>query len=207
MSRVLILDADTTLTSAVSRCLREAGLEVVERHRAAELAPRGAFDVVLLDWTFRDVLAHVGDARAFVMLSYADPALERELARRFTLIRKPFTSVELLSLLRQELGPLALPHPRLLDALRDAHAHRSDVRLVVGAGAEVQVVRGEIFDARAGGLRGEPALRVLLTRGERARAEPLAGPGMGAVDRTVYRRFQRLLLDLLHQIDEAEQRR
>lgn len=207
MTRVLILDSDATLTSAVARCLGEVGLEVLEHHRADtvnEALRAGAFDVVLLDWAYTDLVEHLDERKAIVMVAYAGPDKERELARRFTLLRKPFTSVELLSVLDQEVGPLSLRRPQLLDALRAAHSQRRTVRLMCangGESAEVVVVDGEIHDARHDDLRGERALRALLER-------PLAvreGVMTASTERTVRRPWRKLLLDLLGQIDAAEQ--
>lgn len=207
MTRVLVVDRDATLTSGVARGLWEAGIEVVEHARAAgarEALAGSAFDAVLVDWAFREVVEDVGSAPVIVMVSYPDPGQERELARRFTLLRKPFTSVELLLLLNEQLGRHRNLSRRLLDALRASHAQRESVRIVLGPegrpGAEVLMVDGEIHDAHYGALQGEPALCALLAEPRGVRLAVARPP----FSRTVHRPFRALLLDLLEQLEEAE---
>jgi hypothetical protein len=205
VKRVLVLDADPMLTTAVARCLHEEGVEVLEQSCTStidEWAP-GPFDLALIDARFTSSADRIGAGRVVVMVSYPDPEAEREVAARFISIRKPFTSAQLLSLLDDELGWVRYRPGKLVDALRAAHSELRSLRIVLDRGestAEIHMVNGEVHDATFGDLCGEDALCALLRSRRSVREVATVAPSR----RTVTRPFRELLFDLLTRIDEDE---
>jgi len=202
--RVAVLDADAMLCASVARSLEGMGMTVAQLSRPESLGDVASPDVLLVDSLFVEIVDTLSEAPrvVLVMVSYPDPGLERDLARRYGILRKPFTGAELWALLEDELGEAPIRPSLLLHALREAHSQRRSVRLIVSDTEDVHVVDGEIHDARAPGLRGERALRALLERPRRVRE----GPG-SVVTRTVLRPFHRVLFSLLAEIDDAERGR
>ncbi len=206
MTRVLVLDPHASLTSAVVRCLRASGLDAVGHtglEPAADSAGDAGFDVALVDGSLSTQVPRLRAARVVLMIAYPDPRAHRELARQYPLLAKPFTTFELLSLLRHELPSIELPSTSLVAALQTAHSSASSLCLVVEdvvEPAEIYVIGGELHDARRGGMRGEPALRALLEQPGRVRATP----GIDICRRTIFRPFHRVLLDALADIEDAE---
>jgi DNA-binding response OmpR family regulator len=203
--RLLMLDLDPRLIAAVSRTLRHHGVSVVGTQcveTAQKYIETKMFDAALLDCdslTPPDLQRFAG-----TLLILTTSFLEHEGEHRFfghaALLRKPFTSAQLLSTLRETLGTLGSEPLLLVDVLRRAHTDAESVGFCVGD-AELFLERGELVHAQFRELHGEPALAEVL-------AEPsprLLRIPSRPVERTIHRPFQTLMLDILQRIEEREQ--
>jgi CheY-like chemotaxis protein len=204
MIRLLILDLDQLLVAVIARAVSREGIavEAVESVRAAqERIAAGGIDIALLDAS----LVHAADFAPLsavpVVLTSSFP--EQESARRFSrevrLLRKPFTGAELMTALREALGPLDSEPLLLVDLLLRAHTSGLTAAYRVGA-AEVFMEQGELVHARLGMLQGEPALAAILADPHEPRSIPWRG-----VVQTIERPFRTVLLDALSTVDAREQ--
>lgn len=207
MIRLLMLDFDERLVSAVTRALQHEGVEVVavaNAERAREQALGQRFDAALLDCDLLDASELSAFSRLSVILttSFLEPEGQHRFFRHARLLRKPFTSVQLLSALRETCGTPSFENPSLVDVLRRAHSDRQDLALSVGR-ALVFVENGELIHAELDGTSGERALAEVLAQGPHEVVMPVKSR---AVTRSIHRPFQPLMLDLLRHIEEREQR-
>jgi DNA-binding response OmpR family regulator len=203
--RILMLEYDARLLAAVTRTLEQHGVRVVGTHAldtARRLLAIEHFDAALLDCDSLepDDLLSFTDFPLILVTSF----LGHEGAHRFfghgLLLPKPYTSAQILSALKDALGTLGSEPQLLVDVLRRAHSDAESVGFCVGE-AQLFIEQGELVHAELGGLSGEAALAEVLAEGNpRARRIPAR-----AVERTINRPFQTLLLDLLQRIDEREQ--
>lgn len=205
MTRLLMLDFDTRLVSAVARALRQEAIEVVgvaSVQEALDQLSRQPFAAALLDGDVLDddELAALSVLPLILTTSFLEPEGGHRFFRQARLLRKPFTSAQLLSVLASACGALGPESSGLVDVLRRAHSAGQSLALSVG-GALVFVEDGELVHAELGSALGERALAEALAQSERT---PIAIPARKVV-RTIYRPFQPLLLDLLRHIEEREQ--
>ena len=204
--RLLMLDLDTRLIAAVTRALRQYGVDVVGApclEAACAEARSEDFDVALLDSDSLDPNDLEPFARLPLILSTS--IMEHEgrhrLFGRGSLLRKPFTSAQLLSTLRDTLGALGSEPVLLVDVLRRAHTEAQSVGFSVGE-AELYLEGGELIHAKLGEMQGEGALAEVLAAGH-ARLSRIPTRD---VPRTIHRPFHTLMLELLQRIEEREQR-
>jgi DNA-binding response OmpR family regulator len=207
MTRLLILDCDEHLVSAVTRALQHTGVDVVavaSIERAREQAHTRSFDAALLDGDLIDAAELPAFAGVPVILttSFLEPEGDHLFFRQAHLLRKPFTSAQLLSALRQACGAPCVENASLLDVLRRAHSTGRSLALQVGR-AQVFVENGELVHVELDGASGEPALADLLAEARTVEAVPISARAPG---RSIQRPFQPLMLDLLRHIEEREQR-
>lgn len=205
MTRLLMLDFDQRLVTVVTRALWQEGVEVVgvsSLERALDRTSQQRFDAALIDCD----LIEEGELSAFASLpmilttAIMEPEGQHRFFRHARLLRKPFTSAQLLSALHETCGSLERDSATLVDVLRRAHSARQDLALNVGGGL-LFIERGELVHAELNGVLGERALAEVLALAERT---PVPIQGRPAA-RTIHRPFQALMLDLLRHIDEREQ--
>jgi DNA-binding response OmpR family regulator len=202
-----MLDFDEHLVSAVSRTLQQEGVDVVAV-RSVESARHEAenqhFDVALLDCDLLDAaeLAAFSELPVILTTSFLEPEGQHRFFSRAPLMRKPFTSAQLLSALRATSALPGLENVNLLDVLRRANSEAKSLVLAVGR-ARLFVEDGELVHAEFDGISGERALAEVLAHGAQAEVVTISGQ---AERRTIQRPFQALLLDLLRHIEEREQR-
>ncbi|MFT3923876.1 MAG: hypothetical protein QM778_15190 [Myxococcales bacterium] len=204
--RLLMLDLDTRLIAAVSRTLRHYGVDVVGSQcievARAEVEAHG-FDVAVLDSDSLDPADLTAFAKLPLILttSFMEHEGRHRLFGRGLLLRKPFTSAQLLTTLRETLGSLGSEPMLLVDVLRRAHTEAQSVGFVVGD-AELYLEAGELIHAQLGDMQGEGALAEVLAAGH-ARLSRIPTRD---VPRTIHRPFHTLMLELLQRIEEREQR-
>jgi DNA-binding response OmpR family regulator len=201
-----MLDADARLVSAVTRALAQEGIEVIgvpSVEHAHACAEQRSVDAALLDGDLIDEIELSVFARlpVILMTSFLEPEGAHRFFRQARLLRKPFTSTQLLSALRETCGTLRAEPASLVDVLRRAHSDKQSMVLRIGD-AEIVVDAGELVHAERPGMAGERALADVLANGPR---EFVQVP-FRAVGRSIHRPFRALLLDLLRHIDEREQR-
>jgi DNA-binding response OmpR family regulator len=205
MTRLLMLDMDARLVSAVTRALAQEGIEVIgvpNVERARSCVAERTVDVALLDGDLIDEteLSAFAPLPVVLMTSFLEPEGAHRFFRHARLLRKPFTSAQLLSALHETCGTLTAEPATLVDVLRRAHTDKQTLGLAVGE-AEIFVERGELIHAERDGKEGESALADVLAEAQSGfsfipfRAQP----------RTIQRPFRALLLDLLRHLDEIEQ--
>jgi DNA-binding response OmpR family regulator len=207
MTRLLMLDFDEHLVSAVTRTLQQEGVDVVavqSFERAREAAASQHFDVALLDCDLIDTseLSAFSELPVILTTSFLEPEGQHRFFSRAPLMRKPYTSAQLLSALRATCVPPSLRNASLLDVLRRANSEGSTLSLRVGR-ARLFVENGELVHAELGGTSGERALSEVLEQGAQDEVESIAER---AARHTIQRPFQALMLDLLRHIEEREQR-
>jgi DNA-binding response OmpR family regulator len=207
MKRLLMLDFDRHLLSAVTRALQHKGVEVVSAgsvERARELVRDQSFDAALLDG---DLLG-AGELPTFAALpvilttSFLEPEGGHLFFRHARLLRKPFTSAQLLTALREVCGAPNGENTSLLDVLRRAHGAGATLALRVGE-AQLFIERGELVHVELNGSSGERALAELLAEATPAEPAPIAAR---APRRSIQRPFQALMLDVLRHLEECEER-
>jgi hypothetical protein len=196
MKRVLVADREPLLVSAIVRGLEQRGLEADGCTSESELERRllgRTHDLAVLDASFVAVHeAQSAPARVVLTFTFMNAASERELLRSFTVLRKPFTCVELWNVMQDELGWSASPAVSLVGMLARAYRDRTSLSIEVsdlGTSATIYVSKGEIVHATSGHLEGEDALLAILkgpTRFYARAAEPVPG-------RSIVRRFPRLV--------------
>jgi hypothetical protein len=216
MTRVLLADSDAALVFAMSRSLAHFGIEVVACSSPG--STRGCleeqrFDLVVIDHRWRSAAwldggdgAGPGTETPVVFTtSFLGPCEGGRLVQGLMLLRKPFTSIELLSIIRRELGLPLIPPASTIDALHRAHAHRETVCLgdppLAGrssaADSRIYLDRGELVHAVFGSLTGVAALREILRR-----RAPL---GMSSADpapaRSIQQPFKALIFEILQELD------
>lgn len=206
MIRLLMLDLDSLLVAAIGRALLQEGM-TLENVRSGELACRrvleGDVDVALLDYNLinRTDFPCFAKVPVVLMTSFLESEEEEHpFFRGARLVRKPFTSAQLLTALREALGPLHSEPVLLVDRLLRAHTCGLSVAFRVASG-EVFVEQGELVHAELGKLQGEAALAAILADSHNA---PLNIPSRSVV-RTIVRPFRTALLDALGVVDEREQ--
>lgn len=202
--RLLMLDLDPRLVSAVTRTLDQHGFEVVGVQSvdgAREVVATEHLDAAVLDCDLFDAGALTDFSRVPVILttSFLESEGRHWSFQHARLLRKPFTSAQLLSLLHDACGTPCSHSIMLVDVLRRAHSDGLNVTLRVGE-ADIFMEAGELVHAELDGLSGESALARVLSGSQR---EPFAIPVRATV-RTIHRPFQGLLLDLLRNLEERE---
>jgi DNA-binding response OmpR family regulator len=207
MTRLLMLDFDEHLVSAVTRTLSEEGVDVVavfDIARAREEARQQRFDVALLDCDLIDAteLAAFSQLPVILTTSFLEPEGQHRFFRRARLLRKPFTSAQLLAALRATCANQDFEDASLLDVLRRAHGQRQTVSLKVGR-ARVFMESGELVHAEFDGATGEEALAEILAEHS---ADEVLRCADSAEERSIRRPFQALTLELLRHIEERELR-
>lgn len=207
MTRLLMLDLDEHLVSAVSRTLSAEGVAVVavkSVEEARSAFESGCYDVALLDGD----LMNAQELSAFSMLpvilttSFLEPEGQHRFFSRTPLLRKPYTSAQLLSALRSTVAAPSLQKASLLDTLRSANSEGRTLALRVGR-ARLFVEAGELVHAELDGVCGERALAEVLRESAQAELTPIRER---AQERTIERPFQALMLELLRHIEERELR-
>jgi CheY-like chemotaxis protein len=211
MTRVLLADSDAALVFAMSRSLAHFGIEVVACSSPG--STRGCleeqrFDLVVIDHRWRSAAwrdgAGTGQQTPIVFTtSFLGPCEGGRLVQGLMLLQKPFSSLQLLSIIRRELG---LPHIRpasTIDALHRAHAHRETVclrdpsRRSSARGSCIYLDRGELVHAVFGSLAGVAALREILRR----RAPLGMSSAEEAPTRSIQRPFKPLIFEILKELD------
>src|SRR5262249_12814940 len=160
-TRVLVADSDPGLVSVVMRGLSQVGLEAIGCTSSPPLArhlERQSFDLVVLGYGLAalDELS-LGNARKVVLVSFLGDLAERELRRHCFVLHKPFTSIELLGVLREELGLLRERPDSLVGTLSTAHRLRESISVCVSSDAgpcRIEVAEGEIVHAEVAALQG-----------------------------------------------------
>lgn len=204
--RLLMMDFDTRLIAAVTRTLRQQGVDVVGTHcveTARGLIQAQHFDITLLDCDSLDPadLTPFSKRPLILTTTFFEHEGKHRLFGHGHLLRKPFTSAQLLSTLRDTVGGLLGSEPdHLIDILRRAHTDAQSVGFSVGE-AELFLEHGELVHAQLGEIQGEGALAEVLA----ASSSSLSRIPVRDVPRTIHRPFQTLMLDLLHRIEVREQ--
>jgi DNA-binding response OmpR family regulator len=204
MTRLLMLDFDEHLASAVTRVLSQEGVEVVavSHVEGARAALGQAFDVALLDCDLLDAaeLSLFSQLPVILTTSFLEPEGQHRFFRRARLLRKPFTSAQLLSALHETCGAGSFESTSLVDLLRRANSEGQTLSLSVGR-ARVFVERGELVHAEFDDASGERALVEVLAQGQHVEVLPLA---RRAERHSIDKPFQALMLELLEQIEARE---
>jgi DNA-binding response OmpR family regulator len=204
MTRLLMLDFDQRLVAAVTRALEQEGVSVVGAasvEEALEQLVSQDFDAALLDCDVIDAeeLTAFSVLPTILTTAFLEPEGQHRFFRQARLLRKPFTSVELLSALHEACTELGRESANLVDVLRRAHSAGQSVGFDVG-GALVFLEDGELVHAELGSALGERALAEALAQ---SGSRPIAIPAR-KVARTIHRPFQALMLDLLRHLEERE---
>lgn len=224
MTSIVVVDDDAELRAAIERELRAHGFEVraaASVPEAVDLIERAPPEVLLTDLRMSerdgiDLIRHARTTapttRTILMSAYAT-ARDHQTATAdgaVTVLCKPFTPGELLQAIRQAVesgtGFRGSVHGlSLVDLLQMFHYGRRSVRVDIGAPqrGQIHVQDGEVIHAELGDLEGTEALRALLASGVGALS---TSPLMEAPERTIDAPFSALLLDLLRQVDESENR-
>lgn len=223
MTRILVVDDDEPLRTAIGRDLRHQGYEVelagsVEEALAALVAQPA--DVLLTDLRMSgadgiDLLKAArlmsSNMRALLMSGFGT-ARDYQTAIDLGAVRvlcKPFTSAELLQAIRQAVecatGFRGSVHGlALVDVLQMFHLARRSVAIWIDsedhASGVVHLCDGAVVHAAIGQESGESALSTLLgLRSGALRTVTLGEPG----PRTIERDFQSVVLDALRRLDES----
>jgi DNA-binding response OmpR family regulator len=204
-TRILMVETDACLVSAVSRALAEYAVilsSVASFDEAVEVLRGEVFALAIVESTLVSAtdLKHFSGMPIVVTASFLEPEPARRLARHARLLRKPFTSAELTQVLTEEIGLTVMEHS-LLDVLSRAHNTRRSLELRVGEG-ELVLEDGEVVHAALAEMCGEAALVEILAGGGRL----VHGPSQSAA-RTINRPFQALLLDALRHVEAKEGQR
>jgi DNA-binding response OmpR family regulator len=202
-----MLDFDRHLVSAVTRVLSHKGVDVVSVgcvERAREQLRKRSFDAALLDCDLLGAaeLPSFGELPVILTTSFLEPEGGHLFFRHARLLRKPFTSAQLLAALREVCGAPNVENASLLDVLRRAHSAGDTLALRVGR-AQVFIESGELVHVELDGTSGERALAELLAEAAPPAPVPISA---SAPCRTIQRPFQALMLDVLRHIEEREQR-
>jgi DNA-binding response OmpR family regulator len=202
-----MLDFDEHLVSAVTRALQQEGVDVVavsSVERAQAEALRQHFDVALLDCDLLDSaeLSAFSELPVILTTSFLEPEGQHRFFSRGRLMRKPFTSAQLLSVLRATCAIKSFEDAGLMDVLRRANSAAQTLSLSVGR-ARIFIEAGELVHAELDGESGERALAEILAQGPHPEVKVIAN---SAERRSILRPFQALMLDLLRHIEEREQR-
>jgi DNA-binding NarL/FixJ family response regulator len=198
--RVLMLDSDRRLIGAVARALECEHVEVhgaESAEQAAEQLLTLSFDAFLIDCDVFDLRQFSSFAGVQVIATTS--GVGAKLSPNERVLRKPFTSAQLLSALRESCGQPCLESRHLVDLLRRAHDVRRSFGLRVGE-AELYMEDGEVVHAAWRSLCGEDALVEALSDVAR---EVQVMPAR-AVHRTIHRSFQALLMSVLSRLEERE---
>lgn len=215
MTRVLLADGDEVLLLTMSRSLAHFGIEVVACSSPA--ATRACleeqrFDLAVIDqrWhsvTRRAEASPASETPLVLMTSSWGPREGRPSGEGRTLLRKPFSSLELLSTIRRELGLSHIPPASTIDALHRAHAQQQTVCLRARAVGEdwlaaeacIYLEGGELVHAVFGALDGVRALKeIVRRRAPVVKASPEAAPA-----RSIQRPFRSLIFEILQELDTA----
>jgi CheY-like chemotaxis protein len=213
MTRVLLADSDAALVFAMSRSLAHFGIEVVACSSPGSTRGRleeQRFDLVVIDhrWrgsAWRDGASTGMETPVVFTTSFLGPCEGGRLVQGLMLLRKPFSSLELLSIIRRELGLPLIPPASTIDALQRAHAHRETVCLrdpsLAGrpsaADSRIYLDRGELVHAVFGSLTGVAALREILRR----RAPLAMSSADAAPTRSIRQPFKALIFEILQELD------
>jgi DNA-binding response OmpR family regulator len=221
MTRVLVVDDDPQLRSALGREIAEQGYEVEiasSVDEAVAILDRSAIDVLLTDLRMSerdgiDLLQTVRSrserTRSILMSAFAS-ARDYQTAVDLGVVRvlcKPFTPREALEAIEQavdcEKGFRGSIHGlSLVDMLQMFHFGRRSITINVAGivPGTIHVRNGEVIHAERGTLSGEEALRAVLA----TQSGSVTTSVLGVVPQTVFRSFHSLLVDLVRQLDEAE---
>jgi CheY-like chemotaxis protein len=224
VTSIVVVDDDAELRGAIERELGAQGFDVRGASSVAEaiaLIETSAPEVLLTDLRMseqdgidliRQARAIAPTTRTILMSAYAT-ARDHQTATADGAVRvlcKPFTPGELTEAIRQAVesgtGFRGSVHGlSLVDLLQMFHYGRRSVRIDIGAPrrGEIHVQDGEVTHAKLGESEGAEALRALLASGVGALS---TSPLMEAQERTIEVPFSALLLDLLRQVDESENR-
>jgi len=222
VTAILVVDDDNTFRSTLTRELEASGLVV--RSVASVSAALDALaefrpEIVLTDLRMSerdgiDLLVEMRkraiDARPILMSAYAT-ARDHEAATDLGAVRvlnKPFTPTDLAEAIDQALdcrvGFRGSVHGlSLVDLLQMFHYSKRTITIEVGGErpGRVHVTDGEVCHAKQGYLQGEEALRSILS----SQSGSLQTRPGREITRTITRRFDSLLLDLLRQLDETSE--
>jgi DNA-binding response OmpR family regulator len=205
MIRLLMLDLDDLLLAVITRAMQHEGVAVEGVHSARQARRRigeGAVDIALLDAGLISAADYASLSQVPLVLtsSFPEPEGSRLFARGARFLRKPFTGAELMTALREALGPLHSESLLLVDLLLRAHTAGLSAAFRVGA-AEVFMKSGELVHARLGALEGETALAAILADSQH---EPRSIAPREVVH-SIVRPFRTVLLDALGAVDAREQ--
>jgi CheY-like chemotaxis protein len=221
MTSVLVVDDDAPLGRALARELRANGYESVPvsgYEEAIEHLAEHRYDVLLTDLRMGDkdgldlilaIAESYPGTRPILMSAYAT-ARDSERAKELGAVRvlcKPFDTSEMLHAVGRAVesaeGFIGSLHGlSLIDMLQMFHyAQRSLTVQVAGSSpATIHLRSGQIVHATIGAVVGEAALSQILT----LPAGSLSTSRLEAVDETIARDFQVLMLDLLRRMDEQK---
>lgn len=224
--RVLIVEDEATLLSALCRGLSSLpGVEVEgcsSGEQALEHLTRSVPDLAVLDINLpgisgldliEDLSAHMPPVPVVVTTAYAHVHRDRlELHPHLVILEKPVPLERLRRLVGDRAAGAVEDHDsgpfQIADYIQLASlGHHSVALEVVGEGGEgrLEVVEGEIWNARCGSLTGEAAVeRLLERRARRIRCIPLGSP---PERREISIRSENLLLDIARRQDEARRDR
>jgi CheY-like chemotaxis protein len=213
MTRVLIADSDESLAAAMMRSLAHFGIEAV-----ACSSPRAVrahldaqrFDMLVIDQRMASGVDQRGagihePVLTVITASFVGRCAEPSGVRGLTLLHKPFSSLELLCVIQRALGQPGAPPVSTVDALRRAHAQKSNLCLCIrperhaarSCDARIYVEGGEVVHAAFGALEGVAALKEILRR-----RRPIVEQSPDMISaRSIQRPFKPLILEILHEID------
>jgi hypothetical protein len=201
--RLLMLELDRHLLSAVARGLQQEGVEVVgvsSFDAAQALARRQRFDAAVLDCDALDAGELSGLGGLPLIFTSSLPGLAGgPLPLQGSVLQKPFTNSQLLSVVHGSCGALRIEGKGLVEVLRGANSRDESVTFEIGV-ARVFMERGEVVHAECAETRGEAALALALTQGGR----DVVRLPLRSLLRSIRRPFQALMLDLLRQLEERE---
>jgi CheY-like chemotaxis protein len=220
VTKVLVVDDEGPVRSAVKRVLGQHGFEVSmasSYDEALQLLQKAPYEVLLTDLRMngpdgleliRATQASSPATRPILMSAYAT-ARDSQMALDLGAVRvlgKPFEPSELLEAVRRAAdtneGFFGAVHGlSLIDLLQMFHYMRRSitVRLLGSTPASVSMQNGEVVDARWGAdSSGEDALEQILKQP----AGPLTTAALEEHPRTIEHEFRALLLDQMCRLDE-----
>jgi CheY-like chemotaxis protein len=221
MTSILVVDDDPPLRRALVRDLRANGYDAVAASGYDEALTRASerkYDVLLTDLRMGSkngldlILALTGASpqiRPIMMSAYAT-AHDSQRALSLGAVRvlcKPFESEQLIQAVERAVqstsGFAGSVHGlSLVDLLQMFHFARHSVTLHLrgGGGGSVSLRDGELIDARYEALRGEPALRAVLSLS----AGVVETTELSVDEASLSGRFESTLLEALRWLDERK---
>jgi CheY-like chemotaxis protein len=213
MTRVFVADSDESLASAMRRSLAHFGIQAVACSSPSEARAHleeQRFALLVLDHRVIRAGGHGGagmneNVPIVFTASFVGPLEGPSLVQGFTLLRKPFSSLELLSIVRSELGQPGVQPASTIDALRRAHAGKCSLCLSIRSertspqrtDCRVYVEDGEVVHAVSGTLEGVAALKEILRR--RGPVERQSSDVTAA--RSIRSPFKQLVFEILQELD------
>jgi DNA-binding response OmpR family regulator len=204
--RLLMLEHDPQLVSAVRRGVEANGIELLAARSVAEARARletEQCDAALLDCDLLgdDELHAFAGLPLILATACLEPAGGHRFFGRGSLLGKPFTSTQLTAALQRACEHVGGRCEGLLDVLRRAHSGAASLTLQV-EDALLVIDQGEVAHAERGRQRGEQALVEVLSLAQPAITRLPTRPFV----RTIQRPFHTLMLDLLQRLEDREQR-